>query len=144
MRTCRLIALSTLLFILVGSAAGKTVTVSVTKNGYVPSTSSIVQGDTITFTNGDTVAHQIQFKASSGFTCTPNPVRSSRPRARGCVFQTAGSTSDSDPNVKGKTYRGSVTVTAPPDAVTVVVKPLLVAFGGKVAGTGTGVDAARR
>jgi plastocyanin len=137
MRTCRLIALSTMLFAVVGAAAGKTVTVTVTKNGYVPSTLSIVAGDTVAFSNGDTVAHQIQFKQSSGFTCTPNPVVLQPSASASCVFQTGGSYSYSDPNVKGKTYRGSVTVTAPPDSVTVAVKPLLVAFGGKVAGSGT-------
>jgi plastocyanin len=137
MRTCRLIALSTMLFVVVGAAAAKTVTVTVTKNGYVPSTLSIVAGDTVAFTNGDTVAHQIQFKQSSGFTCTPNPLVLQPSASASCVFQTAGSYSYSDPNVKGNTYRGSVTVTAPPDSVTVAITPPLVAFGGKVVGSGT-------
>jgi hypothetical protein len=54
-----------------------------------------------------------------------------------CVFQAPGSYSYSDPNVKGNTYRGSVTVTAPPDSLTMTAKPTLLTFGGKVSGSGT-------
>ncbi|HET7129012.1 MAG TPA: hypothetical protein VFJ93_08055 [Gaiellaceae bacterium] len=119
------------------TAVAKTVTVTITKNGYVPKDQSILPGDTVTFTNGDTVAHQVSFKSSSGFTCTPNPLVLQPSATGSCVFNTAGSYSYSDPNVKGNTYRGSITVTTPPDSLTLSAKPLLLIFGAKVAGTGT-------
>lgn len=119
------------------TAVAKTVTVTITKNGYVPNNVSIVGGDTVTFTNGDTAAHQISFKTSSGFTCTPNPLVLQPAASGSCVFQTAGSYSYSDPNFKGNTYRGTITVTTPPDSLTMSAKPLLLIYGGKVAGAGT-------
>lgn len=121
-----------------GSAAvAKTVTVSITKNGYVPKSVSILAGDTVTFTNGDAVAHQVSFKSSTGFTCTPNPLVLQPAASASCVFTAAGSYSYSDPNTKGNTFRGSITVTTPPDSLTLAAKPLLLIFGAKVAGTGT-------
>ena len=119
------------------TAVAKTVTVTITKNGYVPKSVSIVAGDTVTFTNGDTAAHQISFKTSTGFTCTPNPVVLQPAATANCVFQTAGSYSYSDPNTKGNTFRGSITVTSPPDSLTMSAKPLLLIYGAKVAGAGT-------
>jgi plastocyanin len=118
------------------TAVAKTVTVSITKNGYVPKDQSIVAGDTVTFTNGDTAAHQISFKSTTGFTCTPNPVVLQPATSANCAFAVAGSYSYSDPNTKGNTFRGSITVTAPPDSLTLAAKPLLLTFGGKIAGTG--------
>ena len=119
------------------TALGKTVTVTITKNGYVPKSVSIVPEDTVTFTNGDTVAHQVSFKSSAGFTCTPNPLVLQPAASGSCVFHAAGSYSYSDPNTKGNTFRGSITVTAPPDSLTLAAKPLLLIFGAKVAATGT-------
>jgi hypothetical protein len=91
----------------------------------------------VTFTNADTVAHQVSFKSTTGFTCTPTPLVLQPASSGSCVFHTAGSYSYSDPNTKGNTFRGSITVTAPPDSLTLTAKPLLLIFGGKVAGTGT-------
>jgi len=138
MRALPLLCVASLALIASGATAvAKTVTVSITKNGYVPKSVSIAPEDTVTFTNGDTVAHQVSFKSSAGFTCTPNPLVL-QPAANGsCVFHTAGSYSYSDPNSKGNTFRGSITVTAPPDSLTLAAKPLLLTFGGKVAATGT-------
>jgi len=119
------------------AAVAKTVTVSITKNGYVPKTLAIAPEDTVTFTNGDTVAHQVSFKSTAGLTCTPSPLVLQPAASGSCVFHTAGSYSYSDPNTKGNTFRGSITVTAPPDSLTLTAKPLLLIFGGKVTGTGT-------
>lgn len=138
MRTIPLVCVAALALVASGATAvAKTVTVTITKNGYVPKDVSILAGDTVTFTNGDTAAHQVSFKSSTGFTCTPNPLVVQPAASGSCVFQTAGSYSYSDPNVKGNTFRGSITVTAPPDSLTLSAKPLLLIFGGKVAGTGT-------
>jgi plastocyanin len=120
-----------------GSAAAQTATVTITRNGYVPQSLTIHPGDTVTFTNGDTAAHQVSFKSTTGVTCSPNPLVL-QPAANGsCVFASAGSYSYSDPNAKGNTFRGTITVTAPPDSLTMAVKPTLLVFGGKVSGTGT-------
>jgi plastocyanin len=119
-----------------GAAAAKTVTVTITKNGYVPSSLTIAQGDTVQFTNGDSAAHQVSFKSTTGVTCTPNPLVI-QPSASGtCTFASAGSYSYSDPNVHGKTFRGSITVSAPPESLTLTGKPVLLIFGGKVALSG--------
>lgn len=116
-----------------GAAAAKTVTVTITANGYVPSSVTVAQGDTVQFTNSDTLAHQVTFKSTAGVTCTPNPLVL-QPKASGnCVLQTAGSFSYSDPNVKGNKFRGSITVTATAQALSLRAKPLLLIFGAKTA-----------
>jgi plastocyanin len=138
MRKLALICGASLALVASGATAvAKTMTVSITKNGYVPKSVSIVPEDTVTFTNGDTVAHQVSFKTSTGFTCTPNPLVLQPAASGSCVFRSAGSYSYSDPNTKGNTFRGSITVTAPPDSLTLAAKPLLLIFGAKVGGTGT-------
>jgi plastocyanin len=138
MRTRSLVCVAVLALVASGaSALGKTVTVTITKNGYVPKDVSIVPDDTVTFTNGDTAAHQITFKSSNGVTCTPNPLVLQPAASGNCVFKNAGSYSYSDPNTHGNTFKGSITVTAPPDSLTLSAKPLILIFGGKVAGTGT-------
>jgi plastocyanin len=43
---------------IVAVAAAKTVAVSITKNGYVPKEVTIAAGDTVRFTNSDTIAHR--------------------------------------------------------------------------------------
>lgn len=134
-----LAAVAVVLLTLIASGAtavAKTVTVTITKNGYVPSTVSIATGDTVTFTNGDTAAHEVTFKSATNVSCIPTPVVVQPTASASCVFKAAGSYSYSDPNVKGKTYRGSITVVTPPDSLTLSAKPLLVVFGKAVAGTG--------
>jgi Plastocyanin len=137
MRTVILLLAATALLVAVGAGAAKTVTVTITKNGYVPNSLTIAQGDTVQFTNSDTVAHQVTFKSTAGVTCSPNPLVL-QPTARGsCTFQNAGSYSYSDPNVKGNTFKGTITVTATPASLSLTAKPLLVIYGGKVALSGT-------
>ena len=56
-----------------------------------------------------------------------------------CTFTVAGAFAYSDPNKKGNTYRGTVTVTAPPGvaaAITLAASRPLVVYGTKVALTG--------
>ena len=121
-----------------GAAAG-TVTVSITKNGYVPRVVTIAVGDSVQFMNTDTVAHQVVFKKTGGVTCAPNPLVLQPAQSGTCTFANAGSYSYSDPNARGNTFRGTVTVTgpAPPaDTLTLTVKPRIVAYGGKVALSG--------
>ncbi len=116
----------------IGSAAATTSTVTITKNGYVPSSLTIAQGGTVQFTNSDTVAHQVTFKFTAGVTCAPNPLVLQPGASGSCTFQNAGSYTYSDPNTKGKTFRGSITVTAAPESISLTAKPLLTIYGGKV------------
>ena len=116
----------------VGVAAGaKTVTVSITKNGYVPSDVTLAAGDTIQFTNTDTVAHQVELKSPTGVTCAPSPLVLQPAQSGSCTFATAGKFTYSDPNVRGNTFRGSVTVTGAAETLTLAAKPLIVVYGGK-------------
>ncbi len=120
-----------------GAASAKTVTVTITKAGYVPSSVTVAQGDSVQFTNSDAVAHQVVFKTMTGITCTPNPLVLQPTQSGSCVFQTAGSFSYSDPNVKGNTFRGSVTVTGAAEALSLSAAPRIVAYGAKVTLSGT-------
>jgi plastocyanin len=123
----------------VPGAGAATVTVSITKNGYVPKAVTIAVGDSVQFTNTDTVAHQVVLKKTGGVTCAPVPLVLQPAQSGTCTFKNTGSYSYSDPNARGNTFRGTVTVTgpAPPaDTLTLVVKPLVVGYGGKVALSG--------
>ena len=123
----------------VGAAGAKTVTVSITKAGYVPNAATIAVGDSVQFTNSDTVAHQVLFKTTTGVTCAPSPLVLQPAQSGTCTFASPGSFTYSDPNVKGNTFRGAVTVTgqAPAESLTLSAKPQTLVYGGKVTLTGT-------
>ena len=124
--------------LLIAAAAGaKTVTVTITKNGYVPKATTVAKGDTVQFTNSDTVVHQIEFKSTTGVTCTATPVVIQPTTSASCTFANAGNYSYSDPNFKGNTFRGTITVTAPPESIALTAKPVLLIFGGKPTVSGT-------
>ena len=74
MRRALITAVAVTSLVIVGAAGAKTVVVSITKNGYVPKAVTVAVGDTVQFTNSDTVAHQVLFKTTTGVTCTPNPL----------------------------------------------------------------------
>ena len=139
MRKLMLIAIALLSLALAGAAGAKTVAVTITKNGYVPKAVSIAAGDAVQFTNGDTLAHQIVFKTTTGVACVPSPLVLQPTGSGTCSFQTAGKFAYSDPNVKGNTFRGTVTVSGaqPADTLTLAGKPLLLVYGGRVTLTGT-------
>ena len=142
MRKLILIAIAIASLAIAGAAIAKTVAVTITKNGYVPKAVTVAVGDAVQFTNSDTAAHQVVFKPTTGVTCVPNPLVLQPTQSGTCTFQAAGKYAYSDPNVKGNTYRGTVTVGgAPnppgPDTLTLAAKPRLVIYGGNVTLTGT-------
>ena len=139
MRKLMLIAIALLSLALAGAAGAKTVAVTITKNGYVPKAVSIAAGDAVQFTNGDTLAHQIVFKTTTGVACVPSPLVLQPTQSGTCTFQVAGKFAYSDPNVKGNTFRGTVTVSGAPPAETLTLagKPLLLVYGGRVTLAGT-------
>jgi plastocyanin len=138
MRRFLITAAALLALVFVGAAGAKTVTVSITKNGYVPNAVTVAVGDTVQFTNSDTVAHQVDFKTTTGVTCTPNPLVLQPGKIGSCTFASPGPFTYSDPNVKGNTFRGTVTVTGQPPAetLTLTAKPQTLVYGGKVTLTG--------
>jgi len=137
MRKLMLITIASLA--IAGAADAKTVAVTITQNGYVPKAVTIAAGDTVQFTNSDTLAHQIVFKTTTGVACVPSPLVLQPTQSGTCTFQTTGKFAYSDPNVKGNTFRGTVTVSGAPaaDTLTLAVEPQLVVYDGKVTLAGT-------
>ena len=136
------IAIAIVSLAIAGAVAAKTVTVTITKNGYVPKAVTIAVGDAVQFTNSDTVAHEIVFKPTTGLTCVPNPLVLQPTQSGTCTFRAADKFAYSDPNVKGNTFRGTVTVGSAPsppaaDTLTLAVKPQLIVYGGRVTLSGT-------
>jgi plastocyanin len=113
-------------------SAATTTTVTITKAGYVPSSPKISQGDSVQFTNSDTVVHQLVFKTTAGITCTPNPLVLQPGQSGTCSFQNTGTTTFSDANAKGNTFRGTVVVGAVGEALTLVTSLHSVVYGGRV------------
>lgn len=98
---------------LVASPAGAaTQTITITKSGFVPMNLKIKVGDTISFTNSDVAAHEVLFKATTGFTCTATPLVIQPTKTQSCTWIVAGSYPYSDPNQRDRNFRGTVTVEA--------------------------------
>ena len=114
------------------SAANQTVTIGA--NGFVPKDVSLLVGETVTFVNSDKNPHQVEFKAS-GVTCSSSPFVLAAGASGSCTFGAAGTFTYSDPNQKGGTFRGSVTVTTQPavsGTATIKASAPLVVYGAKV------------
>jgi plastocyanin len=120
----------------VGSAAAKTVTIAVTKSGFVPKTASLASGDAVAFPNQDTQAHQLVLKPSAGFTCTGS-LAVQPGQTVTCTFRTAGSYALTDATNKGNAWKATITVAAAPGgALTLQVTPRAVAYGARVTVSG--------
>ncbi len=139
MRKLLITAAAVLSLVIVGAAGANTVTVSITKNGYVPKAATIAVGDTVQFTNTDTVVHQVTFKTTTGVACSPNPLVLQSAQSGTCTFGSPGTFTYYDPNVKGSTFRGTVTVTGqvPAETLTLSAKLRALVYGGQVTLTGT-------
>ena len=112
--------------------------VTITASGFVPRDVAVQVGETVTFTNTDASAHQIEFKGA-GVKCPAEPFVLQTGQSGACSFTVAGTFAYSDPNTRGNTFRGSVTVTAPPGqaaAVTLAASKPLVVYGIRVSLTG--------
>lgn len=142
MRKALLLVAASATLAFAGAASAATATVTITKAGYVPSSVTIAQGDSVQFTNTDTIAHQVTFKSTAGVTCSPNPLVLQPAQSGTCTFQNAGTYTYSDPNGKGNTFRGTVAVTAAQPAVSLRAAPQRVVYGGHV--TLSGVDSSHR
>jgi plastocyanin len=118
------------------AAASQTVTIGAT--GYKPTAVSDLVGDTVVFSNSDTVAHTVAFKQTTGFHCTAAlPLSVPAGQSASCTFTTAGKYNFSDPAHKGKAYRGTVTVAQSATAGALTLTPKVVVYGHKSTVTGT-------
>jgi plastocyanin len=145
MRKVHLLLLSVLLLAAAGAAAqqarpaaasSQTVTISAT--GYKPTAISDLVGDTVVFSNSDTVAHTVAFKQTTGFNCTAAlPLVVPAGQSASCTFTTATKYNFSDPAHKQKAFRGTITVAKSATAGALTVTPKVVVYGHKstVAGT---------
>jgi plastocyanin len=116
----------------VASAPAATTTMAITRNGYVPRTLTIVTGDSVTFANQDSIAHQVVLKPTTGFTCSAGlviqPAKTST-----CAFRTVTKYAVSDANIRTAAFKGTITVKAGPPGSTLSLsaKPAVVVFGGQ-------------
>jgi plastocyanin len=117
------------------AAASQTVTISHT--GYKPTSVSITVGDTVVFSNTDTVLHTVDFKTATGVHCTVAlPLAIQPAQKASCTFASPGKFNFSDPAGKGKNFRGTVTVAKAP-AASIAVTPKTLVYGHKASLTGT-------
>jgi plastocyanin len=103
--------------------------VTITSAGFTPANVSVQSGDSVSWTNSDTVAHQVSVSNS---TCKLDlqPSQSSS-----CAFPTAGTFTYTDPSASG--FNGTVTVAENSRAVTLAASRTLNIFGDAVTLSGT-------
>lgn len=118
-------------------ASTASATVKITHTGYQPTSVSITVGESVVFTNSDTVAHTVQFKTTNGVNCTAAlPLVLAPGKTATCTFSTVGKYDFFDPANNGSKFHGTVNVTKAP-AVSLGISPKVVVYGGKVTLTGT-------
>jgi len=118
-------------------AASATATVKITHTGYNPQSVSITVGDSVAFTNSDTVAHTVRFNPTTGISCSRAlPLVLQPGQSATCTFRSAGTFKFSDPQFNTKAFRGTVVVAAAA-AVSLAVTPKVVVYGRSVTLSGT-------
>jgi plastocyanin len=115
---------------LAAPATTATVGVQITRLGFVPRTVSIKAGDTVTWTNADTVAHQVVFRQRTGLQCA-QPLIIQPAQTGSCTFTRSGRFAYEDPTQRGGGFRGTVVVEAGPLGITLQAVPRLVTYGGR-------------
>jgi plastocyanin len=127
----KLILLAGAVALLVAAPApAKTVTVDISKAGFVPTPVTVQTGDSVTWTNKDTANHQVVC-ATCPFTSpvlTPNQTFT-------FTFAKVGNFATVDPLNKNK--KGTVKVEAAPATLTVNASPRAVNYGGTTTVSGT-------
>ena len=130
MRKLMLLAGAIVLLIAPASAPAKTVTMDISKAGFVPATVTIQAGDTVSWTNKDTANHQV--------VCATCPFTSAvlAPNATATfTFTKVGKFGLVDPLNKNK--KATVTVAAAPATLTAAAAPRTVNYGGSTTVSGT-------
>ena len=118
--------------VVAGAAAGKTtMTVTISKTGYTPTAVSITAGDVVAFKNTDTVAHTVNFNATTGVSCSAAvPLVIAAGQSASCTFSSAGKFRFSDPASQKKAFRGTITV-SPSLVSSLKATPKTVVYGAK-------------
>jgi plastocyanin len=111
-------------------ASAKTVAVDLSQVGFVPANVTLQTGDAVTFTNKDTVNHQVvcQTCPFTSPVLKPNETFS-------YTFTKAGKFTYTDPLNKNK--KGTATVSAAPAVVSIAATPSVVTYGAKTTLSGT-------
>ncbi len=115
--------------VLATSAAAATITVKITKSGFSPANSTIKGGDTVTWTNSDTVSHQVV--ANNGSFASPVLAPG---KTYSFKFNQAGKFPYHD--ALKPTLKGTITVTGPPPSVSLGASLPIIRFGTPVQLTG--------
>jgi plastocyanin len=130
MRRVIWIACTALALVLAAPASSATTTVQIKRSAFSPASVTINQGDSVTWTNTDTINHQVV--ANNGSFASPilGPGKSwTRTFARGGTFRYHDSLKPS--------LKGTVVVRGAPPQVTLAASAPVVKFGGSVTLTGT-------
>jgi plastocyanin len=108
----------------------KTVAVEITKAGFTPANVSAQAGDSVTWTNKDTVNHQVVCK-----TCPFTSPVIAAGQTYTFAFAKAGKFAYTDPLNKNK--KGNVTVAAAPATLSTSASPRVLEYGGTTTVSGT-------
>src|SRR5437867_4714121 len=130
MRRLISLAVASLALVLAAPASTATTTVQIKRSGFVPATVTINQDDSITWTNADTIDHQVVANGGSFVSPILQPK------------QTYSHTFDNGGTFRyhdglHPTLKGTVTVRGAPPQVTLATSAPIVKFGTSVALTGT-------
>jgi plastocyanin len=119
-----------LLGVLAGALAGATATtaadqtITISAAGFVPRNVTVNVGDTVTWANMDTKAHQVIVdRTTCNFTVQPASTGT-------CTFRTAGGFNYREPSQSGQAWRGRITVRAAALSVTIAASPSVVSYNG--------------
>jgi hypothetical protein len=124
--------------VLVGGsvAFARTAPVEITKSGFTPATMTVQSGDSVSWKNSDTTAHDVAVdKTNCKLSLQPSQTGS-------CTFASPGTFTYNDPTVKGSDqkgspFAGSVTVGQNTRAVSIATSRSLMIFGDAITLSGT-------
>jgi plastocyanin len=131
MRRVIWMAVTTLALVLAAPASTATTTVQIKRSGFVPAKITINQNDSVTWTNADTIDHQVV--ANSGSFASP-VLKPGKSYTR--AFRSGGGTFRYHDSLH-PSLRGTLVVRGAPPQVSLVASAAVVKFGGSVALSGT-------
>jgi plastocyanin len=130
MRRALILAVSALALVLAAPASSATVTVSIKRTGFVPQSITINQDDSVTWTNNDTINHQVVANGGQFASAVLAPGKSFT-RA----FHSGGTFHYHDALHPG--LKGTVVVRGAPPQISLVASSAVVKYGTTVTLTGT-------
>src|SRR5919197_2504601 len=125
MRRVIFMVAATLALVLAAPASSATATVSIKRTGFTPATININQDDSVTWTNNDTIDHQVV--ANSGSFASP-VLKPGKSYTR--TFRSGGTYRYHDALHPG--LKGTVTVRGAPPQVSLATSAAVVKYGGAV------------